>query len=63
MDDAERRAADEEIRAWIRRGVRGGNAGAVAAFATLEAADKIVAALDAVRKELADISENIATHG
>jgi hypothetical protein len=63
MDDAERRAADEEIRKIIRSGARHGNDGAIVAFATLEAADKIVAALDAVRKELADISENIATHG
>lgn len=66
MSDAERKAVEaenEEIRKIIRSGARHGNDGAIVAFATLEAAGKIVAALDAVRKELADISENIATHG
>lgn len=66
MDDEARKAVEaenEEIRKIIRSGARHGNDGALVAFATLEAADKVVAGLDAVRKELADISENIATHG
>ncbi len=52
MSDAERKAADEEIRKIIRSGARHGNDGAIVAFATLEAADKIVAALDGIGRPL-----------
>ena len=66
MDDEARKAVEaenEEIRKIIRSGARHGNDGALVAFVTLEAADRLVAKLDDIQRELAGISENIATHG
>ena len=67
MDDDEARKAaeaeNEEIRRIIRHGARVGRDGALEAFATIDAGDRIIAALTDIRKELTDISENIATRG
>ena len=55
MDDAERKAAEaenEEIRKIIRHGARVGRDGTLEAFATLEAADKIVATLNGIGRPL-----------